>query len=149
LQDLIWRIGVPDCGFVVTIPSQWVSGLDWLTALARHVGALIIAGILRKRQDAEIAIMRLAVVERACALRDRVLALSYELQDRYGRSDGAGEAGLPVVCGLRRDMAMADARAALDAHGDWAEGRLAEDVSLIAICPVVEHPRPWARARAA
>lgn len=138
-------------GVVATV-WPWASAVDlrmWgaaPTAIAVIVGAMIIAtgvaGALRENARRTAALHRLDQLQRALAALDRVSALSYEIEDRYGRREGAADADIPAILALRRDMAMdmAAARALLETHGDLNEPTLAEDALLIAVRPVVESP---------
>lgn len=141
------RIGALEAGVGRTfaehgLTAPWMAGVDWAVPGAVVIAAVLLGGRMRRAAAIREAGARLAGLERAGALLDRVLALSYELEDRYGRREGPSEADMPAIYRLRRDMActMADARAALEAHGDLAEPRLAEDAVLVAMRPVVEHP---------
>lgn len=137
-----WRIGAPEDGFGFVVPSEVTLSADLAIALAIVLAALILRTRMKRATALTALSTRLASVERGIASLDRVSAITYELEDRYGKAGGAAEADIPAILDARRQLAqaMVEARACLEAYGDLSEPSIAEDAVLIAMRPVVEHP---------
>jgi hypothetical protein len=137
-----WRIGLPAPGFGLTVPAELTLQADLALAAAVLIAAVLVVGQVRRVGERAGLRSRLDRLEAALAGIDKVTALSFEIEDRYGARSGVAESEVPVVLALRRDMAltMAEARAAVEAHGALSDVDLAEEALLIAMRPVIESP---------
>jgi hypothetical protein len=128
------------------VPSLAAVQPEWFIAAATPlVLALLgmaIGGRLRRNALQQTVRTRLEAVERALSHLDQGVAVTYEIDDRYGRGAAATDAEQAALLDLRKDLCahMAHARAAIDAFGDLRDLRLSGEAFYSATRPVYVNP---------